>query len=338
MKALKVPKNKAEAVKDKLIELGCLDRTKRFIDMEGHVVIPVLDCEDIEVIAGLGIIVDAELPPRIQPLTPYENITNVCQIPPSKLGLLPDKWELLGNVLVLQLPGELERWTEEVCSCYARELDAKTVVRIKDIKGSTRKQNVEVLWGDGTETIHLENGIKYSMDVAKVMFSSGNIDERVRMAGLDCKEERVVDMFSGIGYFTLPLAVYTGAKHVTAYDINPDAHHYMKRNVELNHVEDKVTPILKNCLEAEEDVADRVIMGYLHDTHKYLEKAIKVLDKKGIIHYHENCPNELWPERPRNWITEAAKNLGKKADILQERIVKSYAPGVSHIVIDVRIY
>lgn len=54
---------------------------------------------------------------------------------------------------------------------------------------------------------HQENGIIYSFDATKCMFSFGNFSEKLRMARLDCQDEVVVDLFAGIGYFVLPFLV-----------------------------------------------------------------------------------------------------------------------------------
>lgn len=61
--------------------------------------------------------------------------------------------------------------------------------------------------GDDGWVTHQENGIVYSFDATKCMFSSGNLSEKRRMAHLDCRDEIVVDLFAGIGYFTLPFLV-----------------------------------------------------------------------------------------------------------------------------------
>lgn len=39
------------------------------------------------------------------------------------------------------------------------------------------------------------------------MFSSGNVSEKLRMAGMKCAGETVVDLFAGIGYYVLPFLV-----------------------------------------------------------------------------------------------------------------------------------
>lgn len=71
----------------------------------------------------------------------------------------------------------------------------------------TRDSTLELLVGDNGWVTHHENGILYSFDATKCMFSSGNRSEKLRMARLYCENETVVDLFAGIGYFVLPFLV-----------------------------------------------------------------------------------------------------------------------------------
>ena len=57
------------------------------------------------------------------------------------------------------------------------------------------------------------------------MFSSGNVSEKARIARLDASGEVVLDLFAGVGYWTLPLLVHAGALHVHACEWNPDCAH-----------------------------------------------------------------------------------------------------------------
>ena len=83
-------------------------------------------------------------------------------------------------------------------------------------------------------------------------------------------------------------------------------------------------------------VADRVVLGILHVTHRYLPLALEVLKPGGgVIHYHESVPSELRFERPVKRILQAAAGWG--VEILGKRVVKRYAPGVDHVVIDARV-
>lgn len=71
----------------------------------------------------------------------------------------------------------------------------------------TRDSTLELLLGDNGWVAHQENGIIYSFDATRCMFSSGNLSEKRRIGALDCADEVVVDLFAGIGYFVLPFLV-----------------------------------------------------------------------------------------------------------------------------------
>jgi len=203
-----------------------------------------------------------------------------------------------------------------------------------------REPKVELIYGSkSTETIHKENGIRYKLDPQKVMFSSGNMNERIRMATISNKSETIVDLFAGIGYFTLPIAVYSKPKRVFACEKNPVAYDYLCQNIVLNNVTNIVEPLKgDNRNIAPKNVADRVIMGYLDDTHKFLPIAFDCLkDCKGIIHYHEKIPEEKFPDGPLKKIQKIADKYDRKAKILKHEHVKSYAPGISHYVLDIKI-
>lgn len=74
----------------------------------------------------------------------------------------------------------------------------------------TRDSALEILVGDNGWVKHCENGILYSFDATKCIFSWGNLSEKLRVARLDCKDEVIVDLFAGIGYFVLPFLVRYG--------------------------------------------------------------------------------------------------------------------------------
>ena len=78
------------------------------------------------------------------------------------------------------------------------------------------------------------------------------------------KGEIVVDMFAGIGYFSIPMAVHSKPEKIVSIEINPESFNYLKENLRLNRVEDIISPVLGDCsTAAPEGIADRVIMGYM---------------------------------------------------------------------------
>lgn len=260
-------------------------------------------------------------------------------IPAEELEKIPSSWQVIGTVIVVTIPEELGHRTEligqKLLQMYSR---CTCVVRDKGIQGAFRLPNREIIAGDGTETIHKENGCVFKLDVTKVMFSKGNLAEK-KLMSIVAHDEVVVDMFAGIGYFSIPMAVHSSPKKIISVELNPVSFGYLQENIHLNHVEDLVEPILGDCaVVTPESVADRVIMGYVGTTHHYLVNGIRALKPEGgILHYHETTPEKLLFERPVNRIKEAALQLGKKIEILETRRIKKYAPGVWHVVVDAKI-
>jgi len=205
------------------------------------------------------------------------------------------------------------------------------------VRGQFREPCREVIAGRPAETIHRENGVLFKLDPMRIMFSQGNVKERMRMASLG-KDEIVVDMFAGIGYFSLPMAVHSRPYRITAIEINPVAHRYLVENIRLNHVEDIVEPVLGDCavLTPEGD-ADRVIMGMVGITDRYLRKGIEALRPGGILHYHQNVPAWQYPDALIRPPVHAAALLGRSAEPLGCHKIKKYAPGIIHGVADIRI-
>ncbi|WP_209626938.1 class I SAM-dependent methyltransferase [Methanobacterium petrolearium] len=244
------------------------------------------------------------------------------------------KGKVIGDILVLKDNAETNRTDDP------QELlkipGVNRVVRLGRIKGPKREPDVEVLVGNGTETVHRENHCFFKLDVARIMWSKGNTTERKRMAKLVEEGETVVDLFSGIGYFTIPMAVHGNPGKIYAVEINPVAHAYLSENVEINHVQNVVEPVLGDCRDvAPRNVADRVLMGYIGNTDEYLNVAMEVLKSEGIIHYHESVPDKLKFIRPSERVKRAAE--GFDVDILNQRVIKKYSPGVYHVVVDALI-
>jgi tRNA G37 N-methylase Trm5/tRNA(Phe) wybutosine-synthesizing methylase Tyw3 len=87
-----------------------------------------------------------------------------------------------------------------------------------------------------TLTTHVENGISYSFDVRLCMFASGNGTERMHFANLRLPGETVLDMFAGIGYFSLPLAKHSQLARLICLEKNPDSVAFLSRNAAANGV------------------------------------------------------------------------------------------------------
>ncbi|MDO9537873.1 MAG: class I SAM-dependent methyltransferase family protein, partial [Thermoplasmata archaeon] len=282
MLAIRVPSQNAEPARLLMTEHGILDKHHRIYNADGYTEIPALERPLPEVLKELeklsAEIVDSrEYDWRETFKDVHRDILAAIQIPENLKPLIPKRWEQLGHVLVLKIDPELNDWLEEIANTYAKFLDVDTVLRdTGGITGKFREPVMDLLLGETTETIHLENQVKFCLDAARLMFSSGNVDERIRMATVPKPGEVVVDMFAGIGYFTLPMAVHSSPEKIIAHEINPVSFGYLKMNIGINKVGSIVRPVLGDCMDAEENVADRVVMGYVGTTHEYLPKAMRI--------------------------------------------------------------
>ncbi|HEX9907453.1 MAG TPA: class I SAM-dependent methyltransferase family protein [Thermoplasmata archaeon] len=338
MLGARVSRPKAESFRKEITRARLLDK-KHFITDEGRdVLIPLTGRPNAALLAKHDAkLIDFSFRDRSWRVDPVEKIRSICGIPEDLKASLPDKWEQFGDVAVIRLEHSLDDYEREVAEAYAEVLALKAVIRdTGGVAGELREPVTRVLLGKDTVTTHLENGIRYRFDASKIMFSSGNVEERLRMADIPCKGETVVDMFAGIGYFSLPLAVYQKPKRIVACELNPVAHSFLVENVSLNGVSEQVEPVLGDNRDlGGSRIADRVIMGYVKKTHEFLPTALRLLKSGGILHYHETCPNELLPTRPIQRLVSAAK--GHRVEIVRFKEIKSYAPGVTHVVVDARI-
>jgi len=347
MRVVKVARQDADEALRRLLAADVVERGRRVVLRGADALVPLrapMPAGALDGIAHvLGEVDDRELPLREQRTTPHARVVELATEagwPPAEVGLLPDRWQRLGRVVVLRLPEGLDGREREAAGLYARVLRAGAVLReVGGVEGVERRPSVRLVWGEGTVTVHREHGVAYEFDAAAQMFSKGNVEERLRMGRAVRPGETVVDMFAGIGYFALPMAVLGRPRRVLACEIDPLAHAWLVRNVQRNRVEGAVEPLLGDCREvAPRGVADRVVMGYVGGTDAFLPAAMGALAPGGgIVHFHDKFPVEGVPARPLAAVEAAASGAGREARLLGWREVKSFAPGRVQAVLDVEV-
>ncbi len=347
MRVVRVRRTDVDRALGRLLDADLVERGLKVARRGDHALIPLRGEPPEGLLEGIdhdmGEVASEELMPREKLRTPLERVTRAALDAgwtEDQVRMLPDRWERLGRLVLLRVPPGLEDREEEMASLYARALGVEAVLAEEGpVTGIERRPSVRLLWGEGTVTVHREHGVEYEFDAARQMFSKGNVHERLRMGQVVEEGDVVVDMFAGIGYFTLPMAVLGSPAVVHAAEIDPGAHGYLEGNVVRNGVEMTVEPVLGDCRGVvPRGVADRVVMGYVGGTEGFLDVAIGALGPSGgVVHLHEKYGIEEVPDHPMRAIEAAASAAGRTARLVSWREVKSYAPAVVHAVVDVDI-
>jgi tRNA wybutosine-synthesizing protein 2 len=296
---------------------------------DGFIEIPVTE----NFITNEFILIDQENP---EYYLQEKTVFNDLDFPDIEKKLLPRGWQILGDIIIVTLDEKLiDRKVEIGKALLSYYPGCKTVLLDRGISGQMRQPDREIIAGDYTETVHKENGCFFKLDAMQVMFSQGNLAEKKRMSKMG-KDETVVDMFAGIGYFSIPIAVHAKPKKIISIEINPVSFGYLKENIALNRVGDIIEPISGDCAKVTPRmIANRVVMGYL-DGQGYLEAGIRALLPGGILHYHEAVPEAI-ESRPVDRIIEVVRKIGRNVEITGRRRIKKYAPGVWHVVVDAKV-
>eukprot|EP00039_Didymoeca_costata_P030291 m.28822 g.28822 ORF g.28822 m.28822 type:complete len:426 (-) comp8037_c0_seq3:54-1331(-) len=298
------------------------------------------------------------------PPTPYKTLVselakalNLKKLNSDLLVDVPRKWEIHEDLAMLpehSFTHAPEVWEKipKLWQLVAECLKVKRLARKAHIcDNDIRESQATLLLGKNGEVVALDNGIYYSYDVLKCMYSAGNISEKIRISKWNCSQDVVVDLYAGIGYFTLPYLLKAKAKHLYACEWNPHAVHALRRNLELNNVSDRCTILEGDNQKAGlKDVADRINLGLIPTSQRGWSVAIAALKgtKGGWLHVHDNVTTKKNCSRSESWndhgnfitteLIELAQNIhgGEwEVDVRHVEKVKSYAPHIYHLVFDI---
>lgn len=210
----------------------------------------------------------------------------------SKVATQPRKaggaFDLMGEIAITKIRNR------ERAAALAKDLirahpNIRSVYLDAGIAGEYRLRELELLEGAPiTVTRYRENGIIFELDVSRVYFSPRLATERMFVAKDTTDGESVIDMFAGIGAFSINIAKLRDVD-VTAIDSNPAAIEYMEKSISLNHIRGRVHPVHGDSATVMKTLpeADRIIMNLPHESNQYLHIAVSKLKKGGFLHYYE---------------------------------------------------
>ncbi len=340
MIGIKVPKNNADKIRRLLLNHNIIKLDMRIKRVEDCVYIPLINTPNNQLMEELSVydvmIVDTQF--EIHKKGP-KSLKDYLKdkIEPELIEEIKKSFDIIGEIVILEIPEEFDEYKYIIGEAALKFTRRQAVYRkTSKIKGIIRTRELEHLAGvDNSVTIHKEFGNRFKLDVRKVYFSPRLATERRRLSKQVEDKEIIIDMFTGIGPFSVSIAKDHSVK-VYAIDINPDAYKYLKENIKLNKLKGIIIPILGDVEEVLNGLnikVDRIIMNLPGTAWSFLDIAIKSLKPGGVLHYYEFA-SEF--QIPIDKIIETA--YPRKVEVINCRKVKSKSPGIWHMGIDARIY
>ncbi len=339
MIGLKVPKKEANHIRIILQEKKILNHNLKIRRSDDYVYFPLNQEPDDELLEKLGLkhddieVADFEkLQKRPRSIEEYLQ----GRIPPQKINEFKKSFDIIGDVVILEIPEELDKEKYLIGEAALKFTKRKSIYRKKsEIKGVVRTRELEHLAGeDQSITIHKEYDSQIMLDVKEVYFSPRLATERKNVVDQVKDGEVIIDMFAGVG----PFAINIARRHniqIYAIDINPHAINYLEKNITLNKLKGKITPLqgdVTDVLKNLDILADRIIMNLPGTACEFLSIAVEHLKPGGTLHYYQFSRDF---EDPIKRIEKAADP--RHVDILDMRKVKSRSPGMWHVAIDAKV-
>jgi tRNA (guanine37-N1)-methyltransferase len=267
---------------------------------------------------------------------------------PEDINKVYNSFDVVGDIAIIRLPSTSQVNAQTAANVIMnRHRNVKTVLlQASPVAGELRLRRLTYVAGaNKTSTVHRESGCFFAVDLEKCYFSPRLSHERMRIAKLVETKETVVNMFAGVGCFSVIIAKHANPEKVFSIDVNPAAVQFMHENIRLNRVYDKVTPLLGDSKEIIynrlQRVANRVLMPLPEKALEYMSCALSALKTSGgWIHYYglEHAKKTESPTEKIKLKVEAALGaLGVDFEVPFVRVVRSTGPNWYQLVADLHI-
>ena len=346
--SLQIPKKKGEATIRLLTKLSLLNRrlAPRAADEMLHVPLSrepkPEERKQLEKIVGEQILTQERFATRSLSVGSLEELLSGT-LPSSVIPLVSKSFDVIGDLAIIELSPTAEPFERSIAEAVMKvHKNVKAVYsKAGAITGNERVRPLHhILGAKRTETIHKEQGCRFKVDVSKAYFSPRLSTEHKTVAEQVRPGECVVDMFAGVGPFSIMIAKRQSDVEIHAIDANPDAAELITENAKLNKVQDRIrvwagdsSAVVKDNLKG---TSTRVIMNHPSQARRFLEPACEALRREGgIIHYYtfaDGLDSELKASKElANALDDSAWKIKK---IIETRKVRGVAPMRWQIAVD----
>ena len=212
-------------------------------------------------------------------------------VPNELINYVSNGFDVVGDIAILKFFGKVDTKYKRIIArvLMDRNKHIKSVFeKYGKIEGEERVPKVKWIAGKRFGvTYHRENGCTFKVDIRNVFFTPRLGNERLRVANQVKSNEVVLDMFCGVGPYSILIA--KRASEVYSIDINKYSIDLLRENIKLNKVSNvKVfNGDAKLIVPSFRKKFDRIIMNLPSDSEKFLNLAVKSLKPNGKIHLYK---------------------------------------------------
>src|SRR5213594_4706836 len=176
-------------------------------------------------------------------------------------------FDQIGDIVIIKIPDELMPKKKLIADAILGNVKTAKAVfaQVSPVRGDYRVRDLEFIAGENrTITEYREHACRFKVDIAKTYFSPRLSTERQRIAAMVGENETIVNMFAGVGTYSVVIAKANKTCRVYSIDSNSAASELDRINAKLNKVQDRVFSICGDAVEVIEaslaGQADGVLM------------------------------------------------------------------------------
>ena len=269
----------------------------------------------------------------------------------DEAALAYSAFDQIGHVIVVRVPEGLRHRRAEIgAALLAAVKPARTVyAQSSDVGGEHRTRGLELIAGeDEPVALYVEHGCRLEVDVREAFFSPRLATERQRVAGAVSVGETVLNMFGGVGAFSIVAAM---ARRCTVYsvDVNPVAARLCEANAARNarRMAGTVVSVHGDAGEVAASMfggggggkdgwiqADRTLMLLPERSDEFLADAVGATADGGTIHYYAHVHADKKPDAPAEAERRFRAASPARAEVTCSKVVRAIGPRYYQAVVD----
>ncbi len=264
----------------------------------------------------------------------------------SELQELSSAFDTIGGIIIIKIPDSLNQKKSLIAEMLLRKVNNAYSVfcQTSGVQGDYRLRKLEFLAGiNSTITYYKESGCTFKIDVGNTYFSPRLSTERMRIARMVKDNEVVVNLFGGVGTYSILIARMKNTARVYSIDSNIFAHELCMENCIINKVNERVVPLFGDAKIVVsgrlKEKATRVLMPLPEKAREFVDEAISsLINRQGTVHYFAHIKADSKRDAIEKGIEDSIDAFRKyKNSIDGVKVVREVGPRIYQIVSDVRV-